>query len=74
MILIDRTIESTTTKIPEMYHCQASFNSDGMITLRHFDPNNPKKDTIVILSDAETSAILRLLQKMKTKLPPELPF
>lgn len=45
--------------------CQASYNSDGNITLRNYDRYNKDKDEIIILSDSETQAIIRLFRKLK---------
>lgn len=45
-------------------HCQASFNSDGNITLRNYDRSNKNKDEIIILSESETKAIFELFSKM----------
>lgn len=47
--------------------CQASFNSDGNITLRNYDRSNKNKDEIIILSDSETSALFALFSKMGQK-------
>lgn len=48
-------------------HCQASFNSDGNITLRNYDRSNKNKDEIIILSDSETKALFELFSKMGQK-------
>lgn len=45
-------------------HCQASFNSDGNITLRNYDRSNKNKDEIIILSNSETKALFELFSKM----------
>ena len=44
--------------------CQASFNSDGLITLRNYDNSNKNKDMIIILSRSETEALFELFSKM----------
>lgn len=44
--------------------CQASFNSDGNITLRNYNPINKDEDEIIILSNQETSAIIHLFSQM----------
>lgn len=52
--------------------CQASINSDGNITLRNYDRKSKNSDEIIILSQEETAAIFRLLEKIKnydTRLP-----
>lgn len=48
-------------------YCQASFNSDGNITLRNYDRSNKNKDEIIILSQSETEALFELFNKMGQK-------
>ena len=48
-------------------NCQASFNSDGNITLRNYDRSNKDKDEIIILSNSETEALFLLFSKMGRK-------
>lgn len=48
-------------------YCQASFNSDGNITLRNYDRSNKDKDEIIILSNAETEALFLLFSRMGQK-------
>jgi hypothetical protein len=56
-------------------YCQASFNSDGCITLRNYDRSNRDKDEIILLSQSETGALFELFEKMGVKLKShELPF
>ena len=45
-------------------YCQASFNSDGNVTLRNYDRSNKNKDEIIILSQSETTALFELFSKM----------
>ena len=45
-------------------YSQASFNSDGCITLRNY--NNDRDDEIIILTHDETHAILKLFSKLGT--------
>lgn len=45
-------------------YCQASFNSDGNITLRNYDRSNKNKDEIIILSNSETDALFALFSKI----------
>jgi hypothetical protein len=45
-------------------YCQASFNSDGNITLRNYDRSNKNDDEIVILSNSETKALFELFSKL----------
>lgn len=44
--------------------CQASFNSDGVITLRNYTDGKLESDEIIILSSAETKAIQKLFSKI----------
>lgn len=56
-------------------HCQASFNSDGNITLRNYDRSNKNKDEIIIMSESETKALFLLFSKIeKTAKTYDLPF
>lgn len=45
-------------------YCQASFNSDGNVTLRNYDRSNKNRDEIIILSQSETEALIDLFSKM----------
>ena len=56
-------------------YCQASFNSDGNITLRNYDRSDKNKDEIIILSESETRALFALFSKMmNTSKSYEIPF
>lgn len=56
-------------------YCQASFNSNGNITLRNYGRSDKNKDEIIILSQSETDALFELFEKMGVKLKShELPF
>lgn len=69
MKIIDRemtTREIITDKSNHSLYCQASFNSDGYITLRNFNINNKDSDEIIILSAEETQAIFCLFSKIGT--------
>ena len=58
------TIENETQETCyEHKACQASFNSDGNITLRNYDRCDKNKDEIIILSDYETRAIFDLFKR-----------
>ena len=48
-------------------NCQASFNSDGNITLRNYDRGNKNSDEIIILSTEETDALFRLFSQIGVK-------
>ena len=68
MKIIDREMtvkETITDKSNNSLYCQASFNSDGNITLRNYDIHNKNSDEIIILSAEETQAIIELFAKMK---------
>lgn len=71
MILIKRNmsakevVKSANNNIDEYLPlCQASFNSDGKITLRNYDNSNKDKDEIIVLSNSETDAIFALFSKL----------
>ena len=67
MKLIDREMvvkESITDKSNTLCYCQASFNSDGNITLRNYDIRNKNSDEIIILSAEETQAIIKLFSEI----------
>lgn len=71
MIAIERNMKSeeiakTAENNLNQYfpHCQASFNSDGNITLRNYDRANKNKDQIIILSNSETMALFALFSKI----------
>lgn len=71
MIYIKRSIESEVQETNGTY-AQASFNSDGVLTLRKYS-KDAKNDEIIIFSRSETDAILRLFEMMKDNAR-ELPF
>lgn len=48
-------------------YCQASFSSDGNITLRNYDRSSKKDDEIIILSSSETEALFRLFSQLGVK-------
>lgn len=67
MKLIDREMvikESISNKSDTSLYCQASFNSDGNITLRNYDIRNKNSDEIIILSAEETQAIVKLFSEI----------
>ena len=54
---------------------QASFNSDGCITIRNYDKSNKNKDEIIILTQTETEAIIHLFFQISDKINTHrLPF
>ena len=65
---INEPIKTANDNIDEyLPHCQASFNSDGNITLRNYDRSDKNKDEIIILSNSETNALFALFSKMGQK-------
>ena len=67
MKLIDREMvvkDSISYKSNTMCYCQASFNSDGNITLRNYDIQNKNSDEIIILSAEETQALVKLFSEI----------
>lgn len=65
----------TTEKSQYSMYCQASFNSDGAITLRNYNINDKDSDEIIILSAEETYAIIQLFSKLGTMIKNNnLPF
>lgn len=77
MKLIDREMkvtESITNKSNYGMYCQASFNSDGVLTLRNYDIQNKNSDEIIILSREETEAIVKLFREMKNLRVEDMPF
>ncbi len=68
MKIIEREMKSTESKTKfNNWNCQASFNSNGNITLRNYDSCLKDKDEIIILSDRETEAIIDLFRKLKQR-------
>lgn len=78
MKIINREMKSeviTTDKSQNSLYCQASFNSDGAITLRNYDIENKDSDEIIILSGEETYAIIQLFSMLGTMIKNNaLPF
>ena len=68
MIILKRNIQTDeiAKESDNMFlcECQASFNSDGNITLRNYDRNDNSEDEIIILSKLETNAIFELMYKI----------
>ena len=57
MKIIDRemkVVESCTNKSNYSLMCQASFNSDGVLTLRNYNIEDKNSDEIIIFSREET--------------------
>ena len=77
MKLIDRemkVVESITAKSNHSLKCQASFNSDGVLTLRSYNMEDKNSDEIIILSREETEAIVELFRAIKQLGVPDIPF
>lgn len=77
MKIIDRemkVVESITEKSNHSLDCQASFNSDGVLTLRNYNSADKNSDEIIILSREETEAIVNLFKAIKSLGVPDIPF
>ena len=64
MKIIKRELKSTESTTEIDYYSQASFNSNGNITLRNYTTDKDK-DEIIILSNEETRAIFNLIKELK---------
>jgi hypothetical protein len=65
-MIADEAIRTAEDNIDEyLPYCQASFNSDGNLTLRNYDRSNKDKDEIIIFSETETKALFALFARMK---------
>ena len=76
MFLLDREMKVTkqiSEKSNNSLYCQASLNSDGVITLRNYNIENKDSNEIIILSAEETQAIFGLMRTIKKHFP-DLPF
>ncbi len=67
MIVTERIATANDNIDEYLPYCQASFNSDGNITLRNYDRSGKDKDEIIILSGAETTALFALFSKIGQK-------
>ena len=69
MKIIDRemkVVESCTDKSNYSLKCQASFNSDGVLTLRNYNIEDKNSDEIIIFSREETlSSLMCLMFRFK---------
>ncbi len=84
MKIIKRKMQSDILKDGnnDFPYTQASFNSDGNITLRHYgaylgadtNGNDGINDEIIVLSKSETQAIFELMCKIKNSCNVDLPF
>ena len=77
MKIIDRemkVVESCTDKSNYSLNCQASFNSDGVLTLRNYNMKNKNSDEIIIFSREETNAIIELFRAIKQLGVPDILF
>ena len=77
MKIIDRemkVIESCTDKSNHSLMCQASFNSDGVLTLRNYNIEDKNSDEIIIFSREETLAIIKLFREFNRLNVPDIPF
>lgn len=70
MKIINREMKAdviTTDKSQYSMCCQASFNSDGVITLRNYNLNDKDSDEIIVLSTEESGAIFKLFSQIGQK-------
>lgn len=77
MKIIDRemkVVESCTDKSNYSLKCQASFNSDGVLTLRNYNIEDKNSDEIIIFSREETNAVVELFRAIKQLGVPDIPF
>ena len=77
MKIIDRemkVVESCTDKSNYSLKCQASFNSDGVLTLRNYNIEDKNSDEIIIFSREETLAIIKLFREFNRLNVPDIPF
>jgi len=79
MISITRSMSSEISRLTDdsihNYKCQASYNSDGNITLRKYDPNDKNNDVITIFTNEETAAIIQLMYQINKRFNNiQLPF
>ena len=76
MEIIKREIKSDISEVKTKLHCQASFNSDGVITLRHYSPYEMGTDDIFVFSDGDAKAIIKLFTEINNRISDKnnLPF
>lgn len=77
MKVIDRemkVVESVSAKSEYSLCCQASFNSDGVLTLRNYNSDNKDSDEIIIFTREETEAIVKLFRAIKQLDVSDIPF
>ena len=76
MEIIKREIKSDISEVETKLHCQASFNSDGVITLRHYSPYEKGTDDIIVFSDEEPKATIKLFKERSERISEKnyLPF
>lgn len=66
MIILERTMTAKKTEVKQDgASCQASYNSDGVLTLRHRSYDSDQ-DEIMIFSKEETRSIIRLFEQIKS--------
>lgn len=70
MQIIKRKIESSTEEVNDYKErIQVSYNSDRMLVLRRYNSVDPSQDTLLVLSQTETNAIIRFLKNSDDALP-----
>ena len=78
MQIIRREFDRTENESFSGDHAQASYNSDGRMTLRVYDRGDKKMDKIIVFDNVETEAIIKLIWLMRNfdleKSSNDLPF
>lgn len=59
-------VEESVKSADMLYYSQASINSNGCLTIRNYN-DDKNQDEIIILSNKETEAIIKLFDKLKQK-------
>lgn len=66
MIKIKREMQKTETFETTYHETQVSFNSDGCLTLRKYNPYDKDEDEIIIFTQEETKEIIKLFKQFKS--------
>lgn len=75
MIKFKREMKKAETIKIEHPCWQASFNSDGRLTLRGYNIYNQDNDEIILFSQSETRAVIELFREIADKIKSvDMPF
>lgn len=66
MLKIKREMQKTETIETTCHETQVSFNSDGCLTVRKYNPFDKDKDEIIIFTQNETSEIVKLFRQFNS--------